>query len=186
MTVTRFCQSSFTGTQPRPITYVCSVAASRRQRGAAATETSQPCSPKYLLPGPSQCQPGNPERPQMPATVKKDQDLSAAFGNVDGAHWATEPGSYMEELAMTRRRHSGRRQFINILRSNTTKREKIASHTTPGLPFPLLSAKPFLFLQNMRPGTSLVIQCLRIRLAMQQTQVQSLVGEQRSHMPQGS
>ena len=87
---------------------------------------------------------------------------------------------------MTRRRHSGRRQFINILRSNTTKREKIASHTTPGLPFPLLSAKPFLFLQNMRPGTSLVIQCLRIRLAMQQTQVQSLVGEQRSHMPQGS
>ena len=105
---------------------------------------------------------------------------------MDGAHWATEPGSYMEELAMTRRRHSGRRQFINILRSNTTKREKIALHTTPGLPFPLLSAKPFLFLQNMRPGTSLVIQCLRIRLAMQQTQVRSLVGEQRSHMPQGS
>ena len=97
-----------------------------------------------------------------------------------------EPGSYMEELAMTRRRHNGQRQFINILRSNTTKQKKTALHTTPGLPFPLLSAKLLLFLKNMRPGTSLVIQCLRIRLAMQQTQVRSLVGEQRSHMPQGS
>ena len=136
MTVTRFCQSSFTGTQPRPITYVCSVAASRRQRGAAATETSQPCSPKYLLPGPSQCQPGNPERPQMPATVKKDQDLSAAFGNVDGAHWATEPGSYMEELAMTRRRHSRRRQFINISKKqhNQAGKDSLTHHTRAALP----------------------------------------------------
>ena len=60
----------------------------------------------------------------MPTTVKRDQDLSAAFGSMDGAHWATEPGSYMDELAMTSRRHSGQRQFISILRSNTTNRGK--------------------------------------------------------------
>ena len=43
----------------------------------------------------------------MPTTVKKDRDLSAAFGSVGGAHWATEPGSHMDELAMASRRHSG-------------------------------------------------------------------------------
>ena len=60
----------------------------------------------------------------MPTTVKKDRDLSAAFGSVGGAHWATEPGSHMDELAMASRRHSGQRQFISILRSNTTTRGK--------------------------------------------------------------
>ena len=34
-------------------------------------------------------------------------------------------------------------------------------------------------------GTSLVVQWLRILLAMQETWVQSLDGELRSHMPQG-
>jgi len=34
-------------------------------------------------------------------------------------------------------------------------------------------------------GTSLVIQGLRLRLPMQRVQVQSLVGELRSHMPRG-
>ena len=35
-------------------------------------------------------------------------------------------------------------------------------------------------------GTSLVVQWLRILLPMQGMQVQSLVGELRSHMPQGN
>ena len=35
-------------------------------------------------------------------------------------------------------------------------------------------------------GTPLVVQWLRIRLPMQGTQVQSLVGELRSHMPRGN
>ena len=34
-------------------------------------------------------------------------------------------------------------------------------------------------------GTSLMVQWLRIRLPMQGTRVQSLVGELRSHMPRG-
>ena len=35
-------------------------------------------------------------------------------------------------------------------------------------------------------GTSLVVQWLRIHFPMQDTQVQSLVGELRSHMPVGN
>ena len=37
----------------------------------------------------------------------------------------------------------------------------------------------------MAGGTYLVVQWLRIHLAMQGTPVQSLVGELRSHIPQG-
>ena len=39
---------------------------------------------------------------------------------------------------------------------------------------------------KMNLGTSLVVQWLRICLPMQGTQVQSQVGELRSHMPRGS
>ena len=45
----------------------------------------------------------------------------------------------------------------------------------------LLSARLFFFYE-----TSLVVQWLGIRLAVQEMQVQSLVGELRSHMPRGS
>ena len=40
--------------------------------------------------------------------------------------------------------------------------------------------------QNMKWGTSLVVQWLRICLAKQETKVQSLVWKLRSHMPQGT
>ena len=40
--------------------------------------------------------------------------------------------------------------------------------------------------KNESPGTSLVVQWLRICLPMQGTQVRSLVGELRSHMPRGN
>ena len=41
-------------------------------------------------------------------------------------------------------------------------------------------------LKTHNSGTSLVVQWLRIHLAMQGTKVQSLVEELRSHMPQDS
>ena len=40
--------------------------------------------------------------------------------------------------------------------------------------------------KNISLGTSLVVQWLRISFAMKGTQVQSLVGELRSHMPQNN
>ena len=43
-----------------------------------------------------------------------------------------------------------------------------------------------IFLKNQFIGTFLVVQWLRIRLPMQATQVQSLVGELRSHVLRGN
>ena len=42
-----------------------------------------------------------------------------------------------------------------------------------------------LFIQYVFVGTSLAVQWLRFHLPMKGVQVQSLVGELRSHMPQG-
>ena len=44
----------------------------------------------------------------------------------------------------------------------------------------------FILLKDPLQGTSLVVQWLRICLAVQGTQVQSLVGELRYHMPQSN
>ena len=57
---------------------------------------------------------------------------------------------------------------------------------TLGYPSPNWFSNSFPIIQFLCPGTSLVVQWLRICLPMQGTRVRSLVGELRSHMPWNS
>ena len=77
--------------------------------------------------------------------------------------------------------------YVGELRSHMPRsQKKIKQRGVPGpstlKPYP--SSFSFRPLKNIRGGISLVVQWLRICPEMQGTQVQSLVGEQRSHMPQ--